>query len=239
MNEINIYCDESSHLSYDNKDYMILGAVYCKKEVRKRVCNDIKRIKQKYNLDVNSEMKWTKICNSKTLPAYMDLIEYFFNEPNLKFRGLIAEKNNLDNDKYNDGSYNTWYYKMYYLLLNHLLTPPSAYNIYIDIKDTKGSKNVRILKEVLCNNIYDFKSEIIKNVQQIRSDEVEIMQITDILIGALNYINNGDFEKKHNLGKKQITNRIIELSGCNLRSSTPYSYNDFNIFMWKPRINEK
>ncbi len=239
MNEINIYCDESSHLSYDNKDYMILGAVYCKKEVRKRICKDIRLIKQRNNLDISSEMKWTKICDSKMLPAYMNLIEYFFNEPNLKFRGLIAEKKNLDNDKYNDGSYNTWYYKMYYLLLNHLLSPSFSYNIYIDIKDTKGSKNVKFLKEVLCNNIYDFKSEIIKNVQQIRSDEVEIMQITDIIIGALNYINNGDFEKKHNLGKKKIVNRIIELSGCNLRSSTPYNYNDFNLFVWKPRIDDK
>ena len=48
MNEINIYCDESSHLSYDGEKYMILGAVSCNKEFRKRICNDIKKIKQKY-----------------------------------------------------------------------------------------------------------------------------------------------------------------------------------------------
>ena len=239
MSEINIYCDESSHLSYDGENYMILGAVSCDKEVRKRICEDIRKIKQKYKISIKSEMKWTKVSNSKTLPAYVELIEYFFKESHLKFRGLIAEKNNLDNDKYNNGSYNIWYYKMYYLLLNQILKPQSSYNIYIDIKDTKGSKNVKLLKDVLCNNIYDYKSEIIKKVQQIRSDEVEIMQITDILIGALNYINNGDFEKKNNLGKKQITNRIIELSGCNLRSSTPYGYSNFNLFMWRPRINGK
>lgn len=239
MNEINIYCDESSHLSYDGKKYMILGAVTCKIDARKRICSDIKKIKQKYNISINSEMKWTKISNSKVLPAYLELIEYFFKEPNLRFRGLIAEKDNLDNDRYNDGSYNKWYYKMYYLLLNQLLTPQYSYNIFIDIKDTKGSKNVNKLKEVLCNNMYDYKSEIIKKVQQIRSDEVEIMQITDILIGALNYINNGNFEEKINIGKKEVINKIIEMSGCNLRSSTPYSYNYFNLFIWKPRTDGK
>ena len=239
MNDVNIYCDESSHLSYDGEKYMILGAVSCNKEVRKRICKDIKKIKQKYDISVDSEMKWIKISNSKVLDAYLELVEYFFKEPNLKFRGLIAEKDNLDNDKYNDGSYNKWYYKMYYLLLNQLLTPNCAYRIFIDIKDTKGIRNVEKLKEVLCNNIYDYKNEVIKDVKQIRSDEVEIMQITDILIGALNYINNGEYDKKINVGKKEIINKIIELSGCNLRSTTPYSYNEFNLFIWKPRNSEK
>lgn len=239
MSEINIYCDESSHLSYDNEKYMILGAVSCNLGARKRICKDIKKIKQRHNISVDSEMKWTKISNSKVLLAYLELVEYFFKEPNLRFRGLIAEKDNLDNDKYNDGSYNNWYYKMYYLLLNQLLTPPYSYRIFIDIKDTKGSKNVDKLKEVLCNNIYDYKNEILKDVKQIRSDEVEIMQITDVLIGALNYINNGNYDKKINVGKKEVINKIIELSGCNLRTSTPYSWNEFNLFIWKPRIDAK
>lgn len=239
MNEINIYCDESSHLSYDGEKYMILGAVSCNKEFRKRICNDIKKIKQKYGVAVDSEMKWTKVANSKVLPAYIELVEYFFKEPNLRFRGLIAEKDILDNDKYNEGSYNTWYYKMYYLLLNQILNPQHSYNIFIDIKDTKGNKNVNKLKEVLCNNMYDYKEEIIKNVQQIRSDEVEIMQITDILIGALNYYNNGEYSKKVNIGKKTIIDKIIQLSGCNLCASTPYGYNDFNLFIWRPNYYGK
>lgn len=239
MNEINIYCDESSHLSYDGEKHMILGAVSCNHEARKRICKDIKKIKQKYNISTNSEMKWTKISNSRALQAYIELVEYFFKEPNLRFRGLIAEKDNLDNEKYNDGSYNNWYYKMYYLLLNQLLTPQFSYKIFIDIKDTKGSKNVDKLKEVLCNNIYDYKNEIVKDVKQIRSDEVEIMQITDVLIGALNYINNGNYDEKINVGKKEIINKIIELSGCNLRTSTPYSWNEFNLFIWKPKTDAK
>ena len=87
--------------------------------------------------------------------------------------------------------------------------------------------------------MYDYKEEIIKNVQQIRSDEVEIMQITDLIIGALNYYNNGVYSDKINIGKKNIIDKIIELSGCNLRSSTPYSYNSFNLFIWRPNYYGK
>ena len=87
--------------------------------------------------------------------------------------------------------------------------------------------------------MYDYKEEIIKNVQQIRSDEVEIMQITDILIGALNYYNNGEYSKKVNIGKKTIIDKIIQLSGCNLCASTPYGYNDFNLFIWRPNYYGK
>lgn len=47
------------------------------------------------------------------------------------------------------------------------------------------------LEEVLRNDKYDFSKEIIKKVQQVRSHEVEILQLTDLLIGATAYSNRG------------------------------------------------
>ena len=45
-----------------------------------------------------------------------DIIDYFFKNINLSFRCLVAKnKHNLDHNLYNDGDYNKWYYKMYFL----------------------------------------------------------------------------------------------------------------------------
>lgn len=57
----------------------------------------------------------------------------------------------------------------------------------MDIKDTKGGKRVQKLKEVMCNNIYDFNGEVITHIGQINSAESEILQLADLLNGALAY----------------------------------------------------
>ena len=49
------------------------------------------------------------------------------------------------------------------------------YRIFIDIKDTCGGTKVKKLQEVLCNNKYDFKHEVIRDIQQIKSNESEIL----------------------------------------------------------------
>lgn len=231
-----IYCDESCHLSYDKSDVMSIGAVICGSNARKRICRDIVNIKKKYNVNIRSEMKWIKISKSNKLEMYLELIEYFFNEPSLNFRGIVAlNKNSLVFNETNNNDYNTWYYKMYFLMLNTIIMPTKKYNIYIDIKDSKGGQRTRKLHDVLCNNIYDFKRETINKVQQIRSDEVEIMQITDLIIGALSYLHRYKNDIEEDSPKYKIIEKIRENSGFNLLSSTSIYNEKFNLFIWEPK----
>src|ERR1035437_10368033 len=80
---------------------------------------------------------------------------------------------------------------MYFNMLKVILNPEYAHNIYIDIKDTKSCEKVQKLEEVLRNDKYDFSKEIIKKVQQVRSHEVELIQLADLFTGAVSYINRG------------------------------------------------
>ena len=131
-----IFCDESCHLAHDNCNNMILGAIWTSENSKERIYNSIKDIKKKYGLDVNFEIKWTKVSYSK-IAFYEELVDFFFNEQELGFRVVIASKQNLKfyEDKEND-DYATWYYKMYFLLLNSLIYRNETYRIFIDIKDT-------------------------------------------------------------------------------------------------------
>lgn len=40
-----IYCDESCHLEHDNAKAMLLGAITCPAEEKKRICAEIRAIK--------------------------------------------------------------------------------------------------------------------------------------------------------------------------------------------------
>jgi len=109
----------------------------------------------------------------------LDLIDYFFDDDDIVFRGLvITDKDTLNHSTFGQ-TYNEWYYKMYWQLLS-IIDPEYGYNFYIDIKDTNGGERIKKLEEILANSLYDFNHKIIKRVQLIRSHEVEIMQLTDI-----------------------------------------------------------
>lgn len=203
----NIYCDESCHLQYDKSNVMVLGAVKCQESFKKNVFKNIRDIKVKHGLSSWFEIKWTKVSIAK-IDFYLDIIEYFFSEPALSYRGVVAtNKNKLDHFLFNCGNYNTWYYKMYFLLLAPILDPVGEYRIFIDIKDTQGGPKIKKLHEVLCNNMYDFKREVIKDVKQIRSHESEVLQIADLFNGALSYIHRGLYNLP---GSNKGKNVVIE-----------------------------
>lgn len=229
---INIYCDESCHLENDNSDVMVLGGMTCEDYEKSKIFNDIRNIKIKNELSSWYEIKWTKVSSSK-IDFYKELIDYFF-EHNLSFRAIVAKsKNKLNHEKYNRGSFDVWYYKMYFLLLDAMINPLNEYRIFIDIKDTRGGPKVIKLHEVLCNNRYDFKHDVIKDIKQINSKESEILQIVDLFIGALSYFHRGLCKTSN--AKTELVNYLINKYEVNLEKITDRNENKFNIFIWQPR----
>ena len=225
----NIYCDESGHLENDKQQVMVMGAVWCPIEKTRKINERVREIKQKHKLSKLFEIKWTKVSKGK-YDFYEDIINFFFDTDDLHFRGLIIpDKTKLDHVKFSQ-SHDTWYYKMYFNLLKVIFNPKDQYKIYLDIKDTKSEYKILKLREVLCNNLYDFSRDIIEDIQTIRSNEVEIIQLTDLFIGALSYLNRG---LTTNDAKICLINKIKDLSDYDLTSSTLYKEEKFNIFLWR------
>ena len=229
--EYNIYCEESCHLPNDKSEVMVLGAIWCPNEKRKEIFVRVREIKAKYGFKPDFEIKWNKVSLSK-VDFYMELINYFFDDDDLHFRVLVVpNKKELNHEAFNQ-DHDTFYYKMYFDLLKVILSPNFSYNIYIDIKDTKSQTKVLKLKDVLRNNHYDYKKKIIRDIQQVQSHEVEILQLTDLLIGAMSYIHRG---LTTNQGKIMLIERIKSRSGYTLKHSTLYKEEKFNIFIWRSR----
>ena len=225
----NIYCDESCHLENDGEKAMVLGGVWCPADKKDEIFRRLREIKEEHGLNKRFEIKWNKVSKGQ-LAFYMDVINYFFDNGDLHFRVLVVPNKQELNHEAFDQSHDAFYYKMYFNLLKTLFEPDCAYNIYIDIKDTRGQKKVDKLHEVLCNNHYDFNRELIKKVQQVRSEEVELVALADLLIGAISYLHRG---KTTSEAKLKLIERIKERSKYNLIASTLYRENKFNIFVWR------
>lgn len=222
--EINIYCDESCHLLNDKSNVMVLGGIICPNDIRHNIFQDIKEIKRKYHLEFY-EMKWTKISKAK-LDFYKDIICYFFENNQLRFRGLIIPNKSILNHEQFNQTHDKFYYKMYYDLLYQVTRPPYKYNIFIDIKDTNGAQKIRDLKSFLATTV--------NKIQEVRSNEVELIQLADIIIGANEY-----FCRKFSTSKPklEIVNLIndycLKLNNKMMNKTTDYCANKYNLLKIK------
>ncbi len=192
----NIYCDESCHLEHDHKPYMLLGNISCAYPQVKRHSERIKEIKKKHHF--YAEIKWTNVSQSK-LQFYLELIDYFF-DTDLKFRAIGVQKEYIQLEESNT-TFDDFYYKMYYRLLNHKVDTTDHYNVYLDIKDTWSDTKANKLRDIL-----NVQFGVFRKVQCIRSEESLLLQMADLLMGAIAYEIN--VPEKRSSAKERVLAQI-------------------------------
>ena len=230
MNErIHIYCDESCHLENDHLRAMVLGAIWCPSSHRQALARKIKALKAAHGLPPHFEIKWVKVSPGK-LPFYQALLDLFFDEPLLHFRGLVVpDKQALNHGKFQQ-DHDGFYYKQWYTLLNRLIDPSKHYRIFLDIKDTQGQAKVKKLHDVLCNANYDFDRSVIESIELVHSHDVLLLQLADLLIGALSYVHRG---LSGSPAKQALVEHLRHRSGLRLEQSSLLRADKFNLFLWR------
>lgn len=213
----NFYCDESCHLENDGKPFMLISFISVAYNQVELHHSKIKALQRKHHC--YSEIKWSKVSKSQ-YQFYADLIDYFF-ATDLQFRSIVVDKSKVNNEIHGQ-TFDDFYYKMYYQLLYHKLNMEHNYNIYLDIKDTLSANKVRKLKEILNINYSS-----IRNVQNIRSHESLLMQLTDLLMGAISYLLREDLKV---IAKNKLIDKIKSHSGDSLTKSSPKWKEKFNLF---------
>lgn len=213
----NFYCDESCHLENDKQPFMLIGYVSCAINQVKLHTKNIRQLKEQHH--VFYETKWSGLSKS-AYPLYNDLIDYFF-ATDLQYRAIVIDKSKIKHEEFHQ-SHDDFYYKMYYQLLNKKLVPEHNFNIYLDIKDTRSAKKVNGLKSFLNNNYITVRS-----LQNIRSHESELMQLTDIITGALSYHLRG---LNTVIAKNRIIEKIEQHCKHPLTKSTSQEQQKFNLF---------
>jgi len=225
----NIYCDESCHLQNDHQKSMVLGAIWCPLEKTREIAIRLREIKIRHELSPKFEVKWSKVSPAKFL-FYKDLVDYFFDDDDLHFHALIIpDKSKLCHQDFTQ-DHDAWYYKMYFDLLKVLLIPNNEFRIYLDIKDSKSFTKIKKLYSVLYNDVYDFEHEIVKRIQTTHSHEVEHLQLADLLIGAVSYVNRG---LSTSSAKLDLIERIQDRSHYGLKKTTLLREEKVNLLRWE------
>lgn len=231
VERFNVYCDESGHLPNDGLKVMVLGAVWCPTARSREVAARLREIKERHGVSARRELKWGKVSPAQ-VRMYLDVVDYFFDDDDVRFRALVVpDKGILRHEEFGQ-DHDTWYFKMYFDLLKVIVDPNHAYKIYLDVKDTQSAAKVRKLHDVLANNAYDFRREVIARVQTVRSHEVEQLQLADLLIGAVAAANRGMPESD---AKRQVLERVRRRSRYALTRTTLLREEKFNLFVWHGR----
>ncbi|WP_432460280.1 MULTISPECIES: DUF3800 domain-containing protein [unclassified Agarivorans] len=228
-----IFCDESCHLLHDGSDVMVLGAFHCSAEKAENLTRSIKSLRHKHNY--KPELKWSKL-NKHQWPLYKDLIDLILDDQEVNFKStVVLNKNSLDHNQYNAGSHSDFYYKMFYYTLRDFLKVDNEYRIYLDYMDTLGAEKTLKMCEVLQNGTH---WQLSAKATIVQSYEVQLIQLCDLLIGAIAYKNRNDIPKTSGI-KKRFVSYLEEKLCSSLDCGTPPWEDQFNIFRFNPRKGAK
>lgn len=205
---IEIYCDESrqdllasaSSITSVNR-FCCIGGLSIPTIQKSGLKESIQTLRNKHK--VLGEIKWGTVTSSK-LPFYLELIDLFFSTEGLNSRVVVIDASKIRNNVFNGGDPELGYYKFYYQLIYHWLSDNNCYRIYTDQKTNRDKKRLQELRRIV--NL-QFPSSPILSVQAINSRESIILQMQNVLMGAIGYKYNYNGAGQSN-AKKAVVNHI-------------------------------
>lgn len=235
-----VYCDESRQ----SKDrYMIIGGIIIPSS---KVENFNATMKQ-YRLEQKmfAELKWSKVSNQKLL-EYKRFIDYFFalnNTDNLHFHCIIIDNHQVNHRKFNRGDKELGFYKFYYQLLLHSFGKrycragaDDRFVVHLDYRTTSYSLNK--LKLILNRGMvkkYSINAAPFVSIEPRDSHKSELLQINDIILGAIGFQKNGyDLLADAKKAKKELANYIAEQAGLSdLKKNSAWVRDRFTLWNFK------
>ena len=219
-----IYCDESSIEAVYTKAaqaFAAIGGIWMPADFRDQFKEDVKAINESFK--IRGEFKWNKVSPSY-FDYYLSLLDYFFQNDNLRYRCILLESEKIDNYKFHRGDSELGFYKFYYQLLHHWILDFNDYNIFIDLKVNRDRHRLKTLCDVLNNaNL----TSVITQVQGLPSEQSLGIQLADFLTGLSTAKFNNQTTSE---AKLKLIERVESEYLKTAISPTPRSESKFNIF---------
>ena len=224
-----VFCNESWHTIRSGGINMTVGALVCPLPDIRSCAEAVRSLKVKHGLATGFEAKWTKVSPAKA-EFYMDLVDLFLRYHHLRFFGAGAESGIGSKDGApvsRDGIRDALNRR----LLEAVLCGPHRYRVYLEVGDTRGGARLRRLREGVTDKPLGADQPHIERLQQIRSSESGIMQIADLLTGALAYASRG---LGGNVGKTAVVARLRERFGAEALTDAAVPHDSkFNVMTWR------
>jgi hypothetical protein len=230
---LHIYCDES-HQTADR--YMVIGGVILTSEMETQFAQAMAM----YRADnkMNAEIKWTKVSNQKQR-EYQALVDLFFSlNRSIHFKAIVIDTREIDHKRFNKNDAELGFYKlMYQFLLNSFgryLQTNDQCIITLDERTTSYYK-LSTLCAVLNNGLhkkYPNLNQPIRNIQATDSKKSDLIQVADVLMGAIGYqMNDAHICTNAKKSKVVLAEYVAHKAGLiNLKRETPFASKNFSIW---------
>lgn len=212
-----LYCDESRHLPHDREPSLLLGLLACPAERARDLNHELTALWKTHGQPPHFETKWTKVSPGK-LDFYRAVLEWFLAANDVSFRCLVLPDKQRLYAALPEESRDFLYYRLYYHFLRSAVEPENRYRLFLDLKDTRGREKLAELKKCLAMDAADAKA--VESIQHIRSHEVRLAQVTDLLLGAIGFARRPVADKE-STAKRALVKLLEEKLGQSLTADSP------------------
>ena len=229
VGQFDVYCDESRVTSDRSDEFMTVGGLMCPTDAKRSIVRKIDEMRGFY--DVQGEFGWKTVCPAK-LEFFLALVDMFFSDRDLRFRCVVVSRTETD---FRDDEER--FRLIYYQVFNNWLDRRARYRLFLDRRiDTRD--RLSTLRRCLINT-RQF-GESVGFVEEVESRENNMVQLVDLLVGAVGYAWNGrgDVEGA-SAAKRDVCRSICTNIGVSTLNHYKTGPNDekFNIFHFLGRNN--
>lgn len=193
--------------------------------------------------NMHAEVKWTKVSNQK-LAEYRALIDLFFSVAGngvLAFKSVVFDSGEIDYKSYHQGDKELGFYKFFYQFLLHCFglyaeTDEHRLLVFFDQRTTKYKLSE--LHAILNRGIrkkYGRKADVVRHIEAVRSHEHDLIQLADVLMGAVGYhYNDCHIRPGARRAKIELADYIARKANLtSLKQKTPWGMRHFSIWPFR------
>jgi hypothetical protein len=229
--KVNIYSDESGTCGVR---YLSIGGLWVPYLHDGAIRSAIRELRDRHSC--YGEFKWTKVSRNK-LHVYQDLITTFTSFTEIDFKCMVVDTHQVDHCKYSGGDEELGFYKFYYLLISRNLAQGYLHYLYTDQRHNRKQNRLQVLKIV--SNRWFLKEhrlameDPLKTVEARDSKSDDLIQLADVLLGAVGASWNGLTRSVHKL---QLMRYIqSQLPVASLSRGTARNNPRITIWPWRPQ----
>jgi len=197
MNEadkFHIYCDESCQNAHR---YTVIGATLCRPDAAGKVSARLNELVELHGRGSSRELKWTNLKGHK-LNLYREVISAYFEMMDrrmLRYQCLVIDNNHVNHDLYSEGDHDLGFTKFMFVLLYsfaEMLRSNVHFHAFIDERSTK--RPIEVMKYALnnkCKTHLPAHRQPFQSVRFVKSERSRLIQVTDIITGAIAAETNG------------------------------------------------